>query len=322
MDAAVTIARYKELLKTLNYAKGTIENYRYGLERFREWLEGREVRDLREVTKQTILDYKALVMSKTTHAVESKALLIRPVKRLFEHLTQNNLLLVNPTEGVIETHRREKKIGATLTREEMKKLLAVPNMSLNSGIRDRTIMEVLYATAMRIDELLTLEVHDVDLRDGVIFVRKAKGGRQRVVPLGKSAGAYLGEYLDKVRPRFGRKNPKVRRLFLNNKGEPMTYGNVRQNLYQCARSAKLGKPASPHVFRRSCATHMLKAGADIRYIQKILGHARLATTQQYCKVVPVDIKRTHEETHPNGREKRRLGNTSNTCKPATARLTR
>src|SRR5208337_2088203 len=118
----VTIARYKELLKTLNYAKGTIENYRYGLERFREWLEGRDISDLRNVTKQTILDYKAMVMARTKYAVESKALLIRPVKRLFEHLTENNLLLVNPTEGVIETHRREKKIGATLTPDEMKKL--------------------------------------------------------------------------------------------------------------------------------------------------------------------------------------------------------
>ena len=179
----------------------------------------------------------------------------------------------------------------------MKKLFEQPNMSLNPGIRDRTIMEVLYATAMRIDELLTLEVHDVDLRDGVIFVRKAKGGRQRVVPLGKSAGAYLGEYLDKVRPRLGKKNPKARRLF-QHKGEPMTYGNVRQNLYQCARSANLGKPASPHVFRRSCATHMLKAGADIRHIQKILGHARLATTQQYCKVIPIDIKKTTRRPTP------------------------
>lgn len=302
MDVAVTIAEHKERLKALGYAEKSIVAYSYGLDKFKQYLQGLETSDLRTVTKHTMLDYKAHVMA-GNQAIESKALLIRPVKRLFEYLTENNLLLINPAEGIIETHRRNKMIGPTLTQEEVKKLLQQPNMSLNAGIRDRTIIEVLYATAMRIDECLALDVHDVDLRDGVIFVRKAKGKRQRVVPLGKHAAAFLKEYLDKVRPRFSRKKLKERRLFLNNKGEPMTYGNVRQNLYQFARQAKIGKSASPHTFRRSCATHMLQEGADIRHIQQLLGHSRLSTTQQYCKVIPIDIKRTHEETHPNGREK-------------------
>lgn len=297
MDAAVTIAQYKGELKAQGYAENTMELYRSGLERFREYLESREITDLRTVTKQIMLDYQAHVMA-GTQAAETKALRIRPVKRLFEHLTKNNLLLINPAEGIIETNRRHKKIGPTLTQKEMKKLLQQPNMSLNAGIRDRTMMEVLYATAMRIDECVSLDVHDVDLKDGVIHVRKGKGKRQRVVPLGKHATGYLREYLEKVRPHYGRKRPKERRLFLTNRGEPMNCACIRYNFNQYAKQAKLNKTASPHTFRRSCATHMLQQGADIRYIQKLLGHKSLATTQQYCKVIPIDIKKTHEATHP------------------------
>jgi integrase/recombinase XerD len=301
MDAAVTIAQYKERLKALGYADATLEIYRAGLDRFREYLEAHGIADLRTVTKAIMLDYKASVYA-GTQAMETKALRIRPVKRLFEHLTANNQLLINPAEGIIETHRREKKIGPTLTCEEMKKLLQQPNMSFRGGIRDRAIMEVLYATAIRRNECLALEVHDVDLREGVIHVRKGKGKKQRVVPLGKTAAGFLKEYLEKIRPHYNRKNPKERRLFLTNEGMPLTGGALQVSLYHYRKQAGIDKSASPHVFRRSCATHMLQAGADIRYIQKLLGHASLATTQQYCKVIPIDIKKTHKETHPNGRD--------------------
>lgn len=301
MDVAVTIAEYKDRLQALGYAEKTVEAYSWGLRSFEGYLKEKGIDDLRQVTKQVMFDYQASVYA-GPHAVETKALTIRPVKRLFEHLASNNRLLINPAEGIVETKRRSRKIGPTLTLDEMKKVLLQPNMGLASGIRDRTIMEVLYATAMRIDELLSLHVHDVDLKDGVIVVRKGKGNKQRVVPLGKHATTFIKEYLDKVRPNYSRKRPKEQCLFLNNRGEPLSYGAVRYSLYIYARQAGIGKHAAPHTFRRSCATHMLQAGADIRYIQKLLGHARLATTQQYTKVMPVDIKKTHEETHPNGRD--------------------
>lgn len=115
MDAAVTIAQYKEQLKAQGYADNTMELHRSGLERFRDYLEGRTIADLRTVTKQTMLGYQAHIMA-GTQAAETKALLIRPVKRLFEHLTKNNLLLINPAEGLVEISRKQKKIGPTLSR--------------------------------------------------------------------------------------------------------------------------------------------------------------------------------------------------------------
>jgi integrase/recombinase XerD len=119
------------------------------------------------------------------------------------------------------------------------------------------------------------------------------------VPLGKNAAKHLKEYLEKVRPRWAKKNPKERRLILASSGLPITPGNVQANLYMHARKAGIKKGASPHMFRRSCATHLIQNGADIRYVQKLLGHSNLKTTQQYTKVMPVEVKNLHKEYHPN-----------------------
>jgi integrase/recombinase XerD len=230
--------------------------------------------------------------------METKALKIRPVKRLFEHLTQTHKLLINPTEGIVETCRKHRKIGPVLTVEEVKTLMDQPNLSLKTGIRDRAIIEVLYATAIRLDELLTLEIYHVDLVDKTLYIRKGKGKKQRVVPLGKAATAWLKEYLEKIRPYYARKQPRQRRLWLNHSGRTLTAESVRAAFRKYRLEAGITKPVSPHVFRRTCATHLLRAGADIRYIQKLLGHRHLKTTQSYTKVMPVEIKQTHEKTHP------------------------
>ena len=297
MDVVVIITQYRNLLQTQGYAPSTVDGYRKGLDLFRRWLEGQALVDLRNVTHRHILDYQAFVMAESI-SIESKALKIRPVKRLFEYLTRNNQLLINPTEGIIETNRRHRKTGTVITQAEAKKLLDQPNMSLKTGIRDRAILEVLYATGIRLGELLGLEVHHADLKDMVLVIRKGKGNKDRIVPLGKQACKHLREYLEKVRPWHARKKPKERRLFLNHSGEPMTSASVRQLVRVCRIAAGIRTCVSPHTLRRSCATHLLQQGADIRYIQKLLGHNSLNTTQTYTKVMPVEVKKTHETTHP------------------------
>ena len=296
MDVIVTILDYKNHLKALGYAASTIDGYRKGLDQLRRYLQERDISDLRKVSGQTIHDYRVLVMAESI-AMESKALKLRPVKRLFEHLVTTHRLLINPTEGMVETCRRNRKIGPVLTIEEIKRLLAQPNMSIKIGIRDRAIMEVLYTTGIRLAELLTLDVYRVDLKDRVVHV-KGKGRKQRVVPLGKTATAALREYLQNIRPYYAKKRPKQRRLFLLNTGVAMNPASVRQMLRKYRLEAGIKKPVSPHTFRRTCATHLLQAGADIRYIQKLLGHRRLRTTQAYTRVMPVEVKRTHNQTHP------------------------
>jgi integrase/recombinase XerD len=289
MDVIVTIAEYKNHLKVRGYAQSTVACYSRGIDLFGQYLQSREITDLRAVNKQIIFDYQAKIMERPI-AQESKALEIRPVKRLFEYLMDNNHLLINPAESIVETNRTNRKIGSTLTVAEMQKLLNAPNLSLRTGIRDKAVLELLYCTAIRKNELLNLEVYHADLKDQVLYVRKAKGRKQRVVPLGNNATKYLKEYLEKIRPHYAKKNPKERKLFLSNAGLPLT-GGALQCLIRTQRiAAGIKKPVSAHAFRRSCATHLIQQGADVRYVQKLLGHSRLKTTQFYTKVMPVEVK--------------------------------
>jgi integrase/recombinase XerD len=300
LDSVITIAEFKNQLKARGYAESTMENYRKNLDMFTRFLNDREIKDIREINHSVLLEYQERLMSEPS-AMETKAIRIRAVKRLFEYLSETHKLLINPAEGIVETCRKNRKIGTVLTVDEVKSLLAQPNLSLKTHIRDRTIMEVLYSTGIRLDELINLEVYHVDLKDKVLYIRKGKGGKQRVVPLGKNAAQYLREYLEKIRPYYARKNPKERRVFLLNTGVAMNPSSIRAFIRTYRIAAGIKKPVAPHALRRTCATHLLQQGADIRYIQKLLGHSHLSTTQLYTKVMPVEVKETHDRTHP-GRE--------------------
>ena len=297
MDILTAISEYKNHLKAAAYAAATIDSYRKNLDLFSRYLAEKKITDFKKVGHQTICDYQAKVAGQPV-AMETKALKIRPVKRLFEHLVATHRLLINPCDGIVETCRTHRKIGTVLTIEEVKKLLAQPNLSLRTGIRDRAVMEVFYCTGIRLAELLSLDVHHADLADKTIYIRKGKGNKQRVVPLGSAAIAYLKAYLKKIRPHHGRKQPRQRALFLLNTGAAMTAGCIRQALKVYRMQAGIKKSVSPHTFRRTCATHLLRQGADIRYIQELLGHENLKTTAVYTKVMPVEVKQTHSKTHP------------------------
>ena len=302
MDVEVTIKEFKGMLKAQGYTESTVEGYGKNLDQFRRYLEALEIIDLRKVSKQTILDYQAEVMANKKTAVETKALKIRPVKRLFEYLLDSHQLLINPTAGIVETCRKNRKIGTVLTVKEIKALLDQPNLSFTCQIRNKAIMEMLYSTGIRLDELLGLSVHDPDFKDKVLYVRRCKGRKQRVVPLGKSAIRSLKEYLEKIRPRHAKRNFGERTLFLDNTGKPLNPASVRQFIREYRIAAGIKKLVSPHTFRRTCATHLMQQGADICYIQTLLGHRHLKTTQMYTKVMPVDLKATHNKTHPGLQE--------------------
>jgi integrase/recombinase XerD len=300
MDIMTIIAQFKLQLQAQGYAPGSVRSYSDFLLVFKRFLDELKITDLKAVNHQMVLDYQAQIMLRPW-AMETKALSIRSIKRLFEYLVASHQLLINPTEGLVETCRQNRHIGMVLTQEEMQRLLAQPNLSLRSQIRDRAVLEVLYSTGMRIGELVNVEVYHVDLKDQVIYIRKGKGKKQRVVPLGKTAGQRLREYLEKIRPHYAKKNPKERRLFLTNSGRLLTGNNIRAFLKHYCKKAGINKTVSPHTFRRSCATHLIRQGADIRYVQQLLGHTYLKTTQYYTKVLPVEVKATHNKTHPNRR---------------------
>ncbi len=297
MDVNTTIKEYRHLLHSIGYAGSTIDAYRKNLGEFNTFLVSCNINDLRQVNKEVIANYKVFVMEQK-NSIETKALKLRPVKRLFEYLLQENRLLVNPTEGLVETCRKNRKIPPVLTVDEVKLLLQQPDLSFRMQLRNRAIMEVLYSTAIRLDELLNLTIYDPDFKEKTLFISKGKGRKQRLVPIGKNSIIYLRKYLENIRPRYAARNPKERTLFLTSKGGPLNPPTIRLAIREYGISAGITKNVSPHTFRRTAATHLLQQGADIRYIQQLLGHSRLSTTQLYTKIVPTDIKAAHEKYHP------------------------
>ncbi len=297
MDTDIMTAEFKNQLQVRGYAPSTITCYCQYLSYFIEYLKELKITDLKQVNNQTVRNYQLLV-STMDLAEETKAMRIRPVKRLFGWLLDTHQLLIDPTEKIQETNRKNRALPPVLSIDEMQLLLEQPNLSLRSQIRDRAIMETLYSSGIRLNELVKLTVHDADLKGKVLHIRKGKGNRQRVVPIGKHAARYLKEYLVNIRPRYAKKNPKERQLFLSNEGKPITGNTIRTALFRYRRTAGIEKTTSPHSFRRSCATHLLQQGADIRYVQKLLGHRHIRTTQIYTRVYPTDLKITHDRTHP------------------------
>jgi integrase/recombinase XerD len=297
MDIDTVAARFKSYLQTRGYARSTINCYCQYLSYFLGYLHQLAVTDLKQVTQEIVINYQLAVRNMDL-AEETKAMRIRPVKRLFGWLLESHQLLIDPTTGIKETNRKGRVLPEVLSIEEMQLLLKQPNLSLRMQIRDRAIMETLYSSGIRLNELVQLTVHDVDLKDKVLHIRKGKGNRQRVVPIGNNAAKYLKEYLNGIRPRYAKKNPKERKLFLTDEGKPITGNAIRTSLFHYKKAAGISKTASPHSFRRSCATHLLQQGADIRYVQKLLGHRHIKTTQIYTRVYPTDLKQTHTQTHP------------------------
>jgi integrase/recombinase XerD len=285
------------VLRQRGYSPRTIENYTDQLARFGQWLARAGQIDLRGVGKSTMNAYQAFVSTEAI-AADTKALRLRAAKRLFEHLVNDGVLLLNPAEHLVEIRRRDRLPRPVLTVREMDRLLAQPNTNLPIGIRDRALLELLYGTAIRVGELEQLTLSDVSLASGTLHVRSGKGARDRVVPLGKTAIVWLRTYVTEVRPAFVKTRPFERALFVVLGGRALGQTQIRDRLRVYQASAKIKKATTPHLLRHSCATHLLQNGADIRTIQELLGHVRLQSTVIYTRVAPIDVKETHRRYHP------------------------
>lgn len=284
-------------LRLKGYSPATLDNYSDQLKRFGEWLRRKRLRDLRAVTRARVLAYQGYVRGESIGR-ETQALRVRAVKRLYGHLVEQGHLLLDPTEGIQEISRRQSLPRPVLTESEMKKLLAAPQTSRPLGVRDRALLEVLYATGARVGELERVARPDVDLRQGTLQLRYTKGGRPRVVPLGSQATKWVKRYLEEVRPSLVDSRPFERALFVVIGGRRQRQYHIRNLLKRYGAIAGIRKTVTPHVIRHSCATHLLQAGADLRVIQELLGHSRLSSTVLYTRVAPMEVKASHQRYHP------------------------
>lgn len=216
------------------------------------------------------------------------------LRRFYRFLASEGLVEADPTAAV-PSPRRGLKLPQVLTVGEVDRLLSQPRTSTSTGLRDRAMLELLYATGLRVSELVELKVADVNVTQG--YVRcLGKGRRERVVPFGSVAARYLRAYLTEVRPRLvGRRSPY---LFVNRRGRPLSRQALWKLIKRYARLAGIVKTISPHVLRHSFATHLLENGADLRTVQELLGHADISTTQIYTHVSAAHLREVYARAHP------------------------
>ena len=224
-----------------------------------------------------------------------------PVRMYFKWLTRQNALLWNPASE-LELPRLERRLPRyVLTADEAEAVLSQPDVSEPLGVRDRAVLEVLYSTGIRRMEVLHLSVFDLDEERGTLMVRQGKGKKDRMVPIGQRASAWVRRYLDEVRPGLV-VPPDVGGLFLTTLGEEFSPHRLSQLVRGYVLAADVGKKGACHLFRHTMATLMLENGADIRHIQEMLGHAELSTTQIYTQVSIRRLKAVHAVTHPASKE--------------------
>jgi integrase/recombinase XerD len=271
---------------------------------FLEWLGGRGL-DLLEVKAKDLHAYQSYLYAfrrkdGKPYAVAYQGARLVVLKHLFRFLYRRGYLLHDPGAD-IELPRLEKRLPRTiLTFREVRRVLDAPDTKTPRGLRDRAMLETLYGTGIRVSELCNLTPYDVDTEERVLRVVLGKGRKDRNVPLTRAAAQAIEAYLVKGRPKLVGRN-KLRFLFLQDRGGKMERATACRIVRERAEEAGIKKHVTPHTFRHTVATHLLKGRADIRHIQALLGHASLGTTQRYSRVEVSDLKQAIERAHPRGR---------------------
>jgi integrase/recombinase XerD len=293
---------YLEALRVRNYSGATIASREHHLREFIRWAEERGVTRPSEVTKPTLERYQRWLYHYRKKNGEplsfrSQHGCLVPVRALFKWLCRQNLLLANPAAD-LDLPRAEKRLPRhVLTASEAERVLGLPDIAEPLGQRDRAMLETFYSTGMRRMELLGLKLYDLDQERGTIFVRQGKGKKDRMIPMGERAFVWVRKYLDDARPTLSL-SPDDGTVFLTNAGLSFEANRLTQLVRDYVDAAEIGKTGSCHLFRHTCATLMLEGGADIRFIQQMLGHAKLETTQIYTQVSIRQLKEVHTRTHP------------------------
>ena len=306
-DINTFIERYKNHLTVLNYAAGTIKGHTLSLNRFIAYLRENNIFEIPSVTRDTIKDYQIALYEEINrkgqpNSVCSQNNRLKVVKSFFRYLAEENYIVGDPAKDISYAKIPKRLPRSILTKTETRKLLKMPDTKTVLGYRDRTILEALYSTAIRREEITNLMLQDVDYNEGFVRINSGKGKKDRVVPIGKIACRYLENYIKAVRPSLIR-DPYNNHLFLSMKGNKLSKNMIWEIVKRYTKKAKLKKNISPHTFRHTCATLMLRNKANIRHIQEMLGHSSLDSTQVYASVSITDLKEVHSRCHPREKDK-------------------
>lgn len=277
-------------------SKNTIEAYSHGLNRFLNYLRGKGTEEVREISK---LDIREFLLFLKRKGLSSKTLArnLVSIRVFLRFLTEESILSANPAEE-IESPKTAKTLPEILSLEEVETLLEQPDPQIPQGMRDRAMLEMLYATGMRVSELTRLQVNHVHLDAGYVLVY-GKGSKERIVPIGNEAIKWARRYMGETRERLLKKRESPF-LFVNRSGKPMSRQYFWKSIKAYGRRAGIRKRITPHLLRHSFASHLLERGADLRSVQLMLGHADISTTQIYTHVTGERLKKIHQRYHPRG----------------------
>ena len=278
-------------------SRNTLESYRRDLRKFISWIEEKSNSTLLEATHANIQDFLAYLVTEKKEKASSTSRSISSLKRLFRYLLRQKLILADPTLKII-TPKVPRNLPTILTEQDVEALLGGPNINTHLGMRDRTMLEVLYASGLRVSELVGLSTTQVSLEMGVIRVI-GKGKKERLVPLGEESLNWLNHYLTNARPALlgDRLNAA---MFVTQRGAAMTRQTFWYLIKRHAKNGGLHKALSPHTIRHAFATHLLNHGADLRVVQILLGHKDISTTQIYTHIARERLKQLHALHHPRG----------------------
>jgi len=273
-------------------ADNTIQSYSRDLNGFLQYLEERALSPL-TLSQDQITEYVILIGRGLS--ARSVARNISTIKTFFRFLAAEGIIENNPAR-LLETPRLARRLPKILNQREVERLISQPDSSKTRGQRDRAMLEILYATGLRVSELVGLKVLSVNLEAG--YVRTlGKGSKERAVPIGEKAGEAVKQYIANGRLQLA-KHTNSPYLFLNSRGHPLTRQGFWKIIKKYGREAAISKKITPHGIRHSFASHLLEAGADLRSVQVMLGHADIATTQIYTHVTRERLKELHEKCHP------------------------
>lgn len=294
-----------EWLLINNYSEDTAEHARWSIADFIRWAEQRGMQHPMEVTRPILESYQRSLyyyrkgngQPLTFRTQHSR---LAPVRRWFRWLVRNNHILHNPASD-LDLPRMEKRLPKTiLSADEVEHVMVVPDIRTPVGLRDRAILETFYSSGVRRRELINLKLYDIDRERATLTIRQGKGKKDRMIPMGERALAWVEKYLREARPLLA-VEPDDATLFLTQYGEPFHPDAMSYLARDYIAQANLGKSGSCHTFRHTMATLMLEGGADIRYIQQMLGHAELSTTEIYTHVAIRKLQQIHAATHPGAK---------------------
>lgn len=276
-------------------SQNTRKSYERDLEQYLTFLTEQHIKDWQVVDRVLILSF----LQQLQQSGKSSATIIRMVsslRRFHQFLRQERFTDHDPMQH-IDSPKKQQKLPDTLSLSEVERLIETPDTKEVLGIRDRAILEVMYATGLRVSELIGLQLKDLHLSMGLLQTT-GKGDKERIVPLGDLAIQWIETYLEEARPFLTRKHPEESHLFVNNHGKQLSRQGIWKNLKALVRKAGITKNVTPHTLRHSFATHLLENGADLRTVQELLGHADISTTQIYTHITKKRMTEVYKQHFP------------------------